>query len=88
MFFEATNQLVQNVQNGFILLVLGMGTVFVFLTILIYAMKLTAVVVKKFVPEVPETKGPAPEAVVTAPTANNDAEVAAAICAAVAQSRK
>ena len=36
MFFEAANQLVTNLQNGLILLVLGMGTVFVFLAVLIF----------------------------------------------------
>ena len=88
MFFEAANQLVTNLQNGLILLVLGMGTVFVFLAVLIFATKLMGKIVKKFVPEVPETKQPAASAVVTAPAAGNDAEIAAAICAAVVQSRK
>lgn len=88
MFFEATNQLMENLQSGLILLVLGMGTVFVFLAILILATKLMGKIVTKFVPEVPEAKQPAPSAVVSAPAAGNDAEIAAAICAAVVQSRK
>ena len=77
MFFEAANQLVTNLQNGLI-----------FLAVLIFATKLMGKIVKKFVPEVPETKQPAASAVVTAPAASNDAEIAAAICAAVVQSRK
>ncbi len=85
------DQLTTQIKNGLILLVLGMAIVFVFLTILVFTTKLVSKIVRKF------EKSPAPAAatVVVQPTvaqpaakASNDAEVAAAIVAAVAKSKK
>ena len=84
-------QLTSQIKNGLILLVLGMAIVFVFLTILVFTTKLVSKIVRKF------EKSPAPAAatVVAQPTvaqpvvkASNDAEVAAAIAATVAKSKK
>ncbi len=83
------DQLSTQIKNGLILLVLGMAIVFVFLTILVFTTKLVSKIVRKF------EKSPAPAAtVVIQPTvaqpvakASNDAEVAAAIAAAVAKSK-
>lgn len=71
--------------NGVILMVLGMAIVFVFLTILVFTTKTVSKIVKKL-----ESKQPkkAPEVtVVSAPACACDAEIAAAIVAAVAKSR-
>ena len=85
------DQLSEQIKNGLILLVLGMAIVFVFLTILVFSTKLVSKLVRKF------EKSPAPAAATTVvqPTvtqpvakASNDAEVAAAIAAAVAKSKK
>ena len=84
------DQLSTQIKNGLILLVLGMAIVFVFLTILVFTTKLVSKIVRKF------EKSPAPAAAtVVQPTvaqpvakASNDAEVAAAIAAAVSKSKK
>ena len=79
--------LTAQLSNGLLLLVLGMGTVFVFLTILVFVTKTMSKVVGKI-----ESKKPvaapvaAPAAQAPAPAA--DAEVAAAIVAALAKSGK
>lgn len=71
--------------NGVILMVLGMAIVFVFLTILVFTTKAVSKVVKNLEAKQPQK---APEAaVVSAPMGACDAEVAAAIVAAVAKSR-
>lgn len=89
MLFAAVSN-VQNLQNSLILLLLGMGTVFVFLGILIAATKITSKIVKKFAPAKQPVK-PA-QATVVAPQvaagAGNDAEIAAAIAAAFVEYKK
>ncbi|MDD5972454.1 MAG: OadG family protein [Spirochaetales bacterium] len=79
--------LVKQIQDGLVLLVLGMGTVFVFLTILIFTTKLLSKVCARFAPAKPAT--PAPKKSTAAPQnsgVNKDAEIAAAIAAAYARS--
>ena len=79
--------LVKQIQDGLVLLVLGMGTVFVFLTVLIFTTKLLSKVCARFAPAKPAT--PAPKKSTAAPQnsgVNKDAEVAAAIAAAYARS--
>ena len=74
-------------KEGFFVMVIGMGTVFVFLVIMIYAMNINSAVLKfigKFFPEeVPEenkqTKKKASQ--------NNDEEIALAIACAVQKAR-
>ena len=76
--------------NGVILMVLGMAIVFVFLTILVFTTKAVSKIVGKFESKKPQKAPAAP--VVAAPAAVSsigvaDAEVAAAIVAAVAKSQ-
>ena len=79
--------LVQQIKDGLVLLVLGMGTVFVFLTILIFTTKLLSKVCARIAPAKPAA--PAQKKSTAAPQAsgvNKDAEVAAAIAAAYTRS--
>ena len=79
--------LVKQIQDGLVLLVLGMGTVFVFLTILIFTTKLLSKVCARCAPAKPAT--PATKKSTAAPQnsgVNKDAEIAAAIAAAYARS--
>lgn len=62
--------------NGLVLMALGMGIVFVFLTILVFTTKAVSAVVKKFEKEEPVKAKPA------APVSSNEAEIAVAILAA------
>ena len=71
--------------NGVILMILGMAIVFVFLTILVFTTKAVSKIVKKY-----ETEAPKKAAVTQMPAGaacTSEAEVAAAIVAAVAKSR-
>ena len=81
------DQLSQQIKNGGILLVVGMVIVFVFLTILVFTTLGVSKIVRKFESKRP-TQVAAPSSTVTqTSTASNDAEVAAAIVAAVAKSK-
>jgi oxaloacetate decarboxylase gamma subunit len=88
---QVTNdQLVAQLQNGVTLMLLGMGTVLVFLVVLIFVTKGLSSFVKKIEAKRPQV------AVATAkssssnaaPKVSADAEIAAAIAAAVAKSRE
>ena len=72
-------------KQGLIIMIIGMGTVFIFLTIMIFAMNINEVVLKfvgKFFPEeVPEVK------TVKKKTESSDDEVALAIACAVQKAR-
>ncbi len=78
--------LAQQLQNGVVLMVLGMAIVFVFLTILVFTTKGVSKLVRTF-----EKKKPAAPVAQAAPAAvavaSNDAEIAVAIAAAVAKSK-
>ena len=82
-------QLIAQLENGVILMVLGIATVFVFLTLLVFLTKGMSAIVKKIAPQ----KKPA--AVVSSPAAATlsaspalDADIAAAIVAAFAKSKE
>lgn len=72
-------------QQGFDLMLFGMGTVFVFLTLLVISVTIMSTVIQKFFPEAePEsTTGPAP----VAPAQVNDPKLIAIIQAAIEQHR-
>lgn len=81
--------LVQQIKDGLILLVLGMGTVFIFLILLVCITKLMSRICAKLEPE---TTAPAAEKKPSAARPNvvaksNDAAVAAAIAAAYDKER-
>jgi len=56
---------------------LGMGIVFVFLIILVYAVQLVSVIIRKFFPETEESM----ESALPTRTSSDDAEIAAAVAA-------
>ena len=74
--------LAQQLQDGLILLVLGMATVFVFLTILIFTTKLLSKICTRFAPAKPQVQQKTSS---VAPKATKDDEIAAAIVAAYAK---
>lgn len=81
-------QLFQQLQNGVILMMLGMGTVFVFLSLLVFLTKGMSAIARKIAPakSTAAVKSPATTAAAVAPS--NDAEIAAAIVAAFAKSKE
>lgn len=84
--------LIKQLQDGLVLLVLGMGFVFIFLAILVLVTKLMSRVCSKIAPAPqPKAKTVAPSAAsIARPAAGNvskDAELAAAIAAAYSKSR-
>ena len=84
--------LIRQLQDGLVLLVLGMGFVFIFLAILVFVTKMVSKVCAKISPAPePKKKAPAVQAAVsTAPVQSagaRDAEVAAAIAAAYSRSK-
>ena len=83
------DQLMQQLQDGLILLVLGMGTVFIFLVILIFATKLMSKICSKLSkPEAVTNKNAAPSrSAAPAAVAKNDSAIAAAIAAAYDKNR-
>ena len=74
----------QQLQGGLILLVLGMATVFVFLTILIFTTKLLSKACSRLAPAKVQVK---PKASSVATMASKDDEIAAAIVAAYAKTK-
>ena len=72
----------QQLQGGLILLVLGMATVFVFLTILIFTTKLLSKTCSRFAPAKAQVK---PKTSSVAQRVTKDDEIAAAIVAAYAK---
>ncbi len=87
------DQLSAQIKNGLILLVIGMAIVFVFLTLLVFSTLGVSKIVRKLEGKRPEEAATVQKEVaqVSAPkmasTASNDAEIAAAIVAAVAKSK-
>lgn len=71
----------QQIQNGLILLVLGMGVTFVFLTILVFSTK----AISKLVRKLDSKQASAATVAAPAQSSNNDAEIAVAIAAAVSK---
>jgi len=71
--------------NGFVLMGLGIGIVFLFLIILVFASKALSSLVRKFAP----VETPKPIGRTASPALQSqDQEIAAAIVAAVAQTKK
>ena len=73
-------------KEGFVVMVIGMGTVFVFLTIMIWVMNLNSYILKivnKYFPE----EIPADKTVSKKKSSSNDEEIALAIAAALHQSK-
>lgn len=70
--------------SGIELMIVGMGIVFLFLTMLVYAIQLMSVLVQRFFPEAP------PASVMVRPVSNNtpDKATVAVITAAVHQYRQ
>lgn len=83
--------LVQQIYDGLILLVLGMGTVFIFLVLLIYATKLMSKICARISPQTSEVKTvekkPSATATPNVVAKSNDAAIAAAIAAAYDKER-
>ena len=81
--------LLEQLNNGLILLLLGMGVVFLFLTLLVFSTKLLSFFVKKYLPEKVPIATKRPVSISSLPTADTaGAEIAAAITAAIAQSKR
>ncbi|MGI6432380.1 MAG: OadG family transporter subunit [Sphaerochaetaceae bacterium] len=77
--------LLEQVNNGLILLLLGMGFVFIFLTLLVFTTKLLSLLVRTLLPQKIETPVTRPlSASGTSVTDSAGTEIAAAITAAVA----
>lgn len=72
-------------QQGFDLMLFGMGSVFIFLTLLVIATTAMSAVVQRFFPEALKPAAPAPSQV---PAAGADARLQAVIKAAIDQHRK
>lgn len=68
-------------KEGFFIMVIGMGTVYVFLTIMIYAMNITKKILDIINKYFPEQLPPEPKKRTKA--TDNDAEIALAIAAAI-----
>ncbi|MFA5571024.1 MAG: OadG family protein [Sphaerochaetaceae bacterium] len=81
--------LLEQVNNGLILMLLGMGFVFVFLTLLVFSTTFLSSMVRKYAPEKskPVTSRPTSVSSVSAPETAGS-EIAVAITAAVAQSKQ
>lgn len=79
-------------EDGLGLMVLGMGFVFLFLIVLIYATECMSVLIRRFFPDVPEriqaSSGKQPDSKqVEGPHSTIDSKVVAAISAAIHQHR-
>ena len=85
-------ELITQLQEGLVLLVLGIGTVFFFLVLLIFATKLMSKVCAKISKSAPAAKtgsGPSAQAKSAAPqSVSDDAAIAIAIAAAYDKSRE
>lgn len=75
------------VSEGINLMVFGMGFVFVFLTLLVFATSAMSKFVGKYVPEAVPAAKPAAKRAATAPTSGSNDELVAVIAAAVRKHR-
>ena len=80
--------LVSQINNGLIIMLLGMGVVFVFLVLLVFSTKLLSFLVRKYLPEKQEVINASSTPLVGASAEAEGAQIAAAITAAVARSTK
>lgn len=82
-------QLVIQLENGAILMILGLATVFVFLTLLVFLTKGMSALVMRFAPEKKHAAVVSSPSVVTVPASPaKDADIAAAIVGAFAKSKE
>ncbi|MDD2297728.1 MAG: OadG family protein [Sphaerochaetaceae bacterium] len=81
--------LLEQVNNGLILLLLGMGVVFLFLTLLVFSTKFLSFFVKKYFPEKVPVVAKRPVSASGFPAVDSaGAEIAVAVAAAVEQSKR
>ncbi len=83
-----TEQLLNQLESGFILMLLGLATVFVFLTLLVFLTKGTSAVARRFAPAPKSAAAVGSGAMRSVPSSADGAEVAAAIVAAFAKSKE
>ena len=81
-------QLIAQLNNGVILMFLGIGTVFVFLTLLVFLTKGLSAFIGKFFPQKPATVVQRPASAAVAVGSASDAEIAAALVAAFVKSKE
>ncbi|WP_293895880.1 MULTISPECIES: OadG family protein [unclassified Sphaerochaeta] len=81
-------QLIAQLENGVILMVLGIATVFVFLTLLVFLTKGMSAIAKKIAPAKKPTVVVSPSAATISASPASEAEIAAAIVAAFAKSKE
>jgi sodium pump decarboxylases, gamma subunit len=84
----ARGELIAQLKDGLILMVLGMGTVFIFLTVLIFTTKGISALVRKIAPAAPQPAAKPSAARVSAPAVSKDNEIAAAIAVAYSKSKQ
>ncbi len=80
--------LLTQIENGLVLLALGMGVVFIFLLMLVYSTKLLSKLVGKFSPQAAIPAAKAPFEPVGQVMEGPGPEIAAAIAAAIAKSKR
>lgn len=81
-------QLILQLEYGVVLMILGVATVFVFLTLLVFLIKGTSSLVQRFAPQGKPTVAAGHAAMQSVTSSASDAEVAAAIVAAFAKSKE
>ncbi|MBJ2354852.1 OadG family transporter subunit [Sphaerochaeta sp. S2] len=81
-------QLVAQLENGVILMILGIATVFVFLTLLFFLTKAMSAIARKIAPQKPKAVVSSPAAVTASASSASEADIAAAIVAAFAKSKE
>ena len=81
-------ELIAQLQNGVILMLLGIGTVFVFLTLLVFLTKGLSAIVNKFFPQKTAAVVHNPASTTVAVGPGSDAQIAAAIVAAFVKSKE
>ncbi len=81
-------QLIYQLEGGVILMILGLATVFVFLTLLVFLTKGTSALARKFAPAAKPVTAPGFGGIQSLSSTAADAEVALAIVAAFAKSKE
>ena len=82
-------QLVAQLENGVILMILGIATVFVFLTLLVFLTKGMSAIARKIAPaKKPTVVVSSPSAATISASPASEADIAAAIVAAFAKSKE
>ncbi|NLZ68453.1 MAG: OadG family protein [Spirochaetales bacterium] len=84
----AREDLIAQLQDGLILMLLGMGTVFIFLTVLIFTTKGLSAICRKTAPSTPSVTAKPQQKATVATSTNKDTEIAAAIAVAYSKSKQ